>query len=229
MPKESLQKKVGRVRPPRVQITYDVEIGDAIEKRDLPFVVGVLADLSGMPNKPLPPIAKRKFVAIDRDNVNDVMKKIGPRLAFKVPNRLNEDDTKLNVELNFESMDDFQPARIAQQVTPLRKLLELRNSLANLRSSLIGNEKLDNLLQEMIQNQEMLRQAGRGSRHPRGRGEGELTWQPNPSPRQNPNPRWKPRSKPAVFWIGSPKKAGSGRAPKNEPAGSSGSRISCRT
>jgi type VI secretion system protein ImpB len=160
MPKESLQKKVGRVRPPRVQITYDVQVGDAIEKRDLPFVVGVLADLSGMPNKPLPPIAKRKFVAIDRDNVNDVMKKIGPRLAFKVPNRLNEDDTKLNVELNFESMDDFLPARIAQQVTPLRKLLELRNSLANLRSSLIGNEKLDNLLQEMIQNQELLRQAG---------------------------------------------------------------------
>ena len=160
MPKESLQKKIGRVRPPRVQITYDVEIGDAIEKRDLPFVVGVLADLSGMPNKPLPPIAKRKFVAIDRDNVNEVMKKIGPRLAFKVPNRLNEDDTKINVELNFESMDDFQPARIANQVTPLRKLLELRNSLANLRSSLIGNEKLDNLLQEMIQNQDMLRQAG---------------------------------------------------------------------
>jgi type VI secretion system protein ImpB len=114
-----------------------------------------------MPNKPLPPIAKRKFVAIDRDNVNDVMKKIGPRLAFKVPNRLNEDDTKLNVELNFESMDDFQPARIANQVTPLRKALALRNSLANLRSSLIGNEKLDNLLQEMIQNQDMLHLAGR--------------------------------------------------------------------
>lgn len=160
MPKESLQKKVGRVRPPRVQITYDVQVGDAIEKRDLPFVVGVMADLSGMPDKPLPPIAKRKFVAIDRDNVNDVMKKIGPRLAFKVPNRLSEDDTKINVELRFETMDDFQPARIAQQVTPLRKLLELRNSLANLRSSLIGNEKLDNLLQSVIQSEELLRQAG---------------------------------------------------------------------
>jgi len=160
MPKESLQKKVGRVRPPRVQITYDVQVGDAIEKRDIPFVVGVLADLSGMPEKPLPPISKRKFASIDRDNVNDVMKKIGPRLAFKVPNRLSEDDTKLNVELRFESMDDFQPARIAQQVTPLRKLLELRNSLANLRTSLIGNDKLENLLQEMIQNQELLRQAG---------------------------------------------------------------------
>src|SRR5262245_40701964 len=160
MPKESLQKKVGRVRPPRVQITYDVQVGDAIEKRDLPFVVGVMADLSGMPEKPLPPIAKRKFVAIDRDNVNDVMKKIGPRLAFKVPNRLSEDDTKLNVELRFESMDDFQPARIAEQVTPLRKLLDLRNSLANLRSSLIGNEKLETLLQEVVQSQDMLRQAG---------------------------------------------------------------------
>jgi type VI secretion system protein ImpB len=160
MAKESLQKKVGRVRPPRVHITYDVQIGDAIEKRDLPFVVGVMADLSGMPEKPLPAIAKRKFVAIDRDNVNDVMKKIGPRLAFKVQNRLSEDDTKLNVELRFESMDDFQPAKIAQQITPLRKLLELRTSLANLRSSLIGNDKLEGLLQEMVQNEELLRQAG---------------------------------------------------------------------
>ena len=160
MAKESLQKKVGRVRPPRVQITYDVQVGNAIEKRDLPFVVGVLADLSGMPEKPLPPIAKRKFVNVDRDNLNDVMKKVGPRLAFKVPNRLSEDDTRLNVELKFENMDDFQPAKVAQQITPLRKLLELRNSLANLRSSLIGNEKLDNLLQEVIQSQELLRQAG---------------------------------------------------------------------
>ena len=160
MAKESLQKKVGRVRPPRVHITYDVQVGDAIEKKDLPFVVGVLADLSGMPEKPLPPIAKRKFVSIDRDNVNDVMKKIEPRLAFKVQNRLSEDDTKLNVELRFQSMDDFHPAKVAQQITPLRKLLEVRTSLANLRSSLIGNEKLDSLLQEMVQNQELLQQAG---------------------------------------------------------------------
>jgi len=160
MAKESLQKKVGRVRPPRVHITYDVQVGDAIEKRDLPFVVGVLADLSGTPEKALPPVNKRKFTAIDRDNVNDVMKKIGPRLAFKVPNRLNEDDTKLNVELRFESMDDFLPARVAQQVTPLRRLLELRSSLANLKTSLIGNEKLEGLLQEMIHSQELLQKAG---------------------------------------------------------------------
>jgi len=160
MAKESLQKKVGGIRPPRVHITYDVQVGDAVEKRELPFVVGVLADLSGMPEKALPPLAKRKFVSIDRDNVNDVMTKIGPRLTFKVPNRLSEDDTKLNVELRFENMDDFQPAKIAQQITPLRKLLEVRNSLANLRSSLIGNERLESLLQEVIQNQEMLSQAG---------------------------------------------------------------------
>ena len=160
MPKESLQKKVGRVRPPRVNITYDVEVGGAIEKKDLPFVAGVLADLSGMPEKPLPPIGKRKFIQMDRDNFDEVMKKIGPRLAFKVDNRLSEDDTKLNLELNFQSMADFEPARVAQQITPLRKLLELRNSLANVRSSLIGNEKLENLLQEVIQNQEKLLQAG---------------------------------------------------------------------
>jgi len=160
MPKESLQKKIARVRPPRVQITYDVQVGDAIEKKELPFVVGVLADLSGIPDKPLPPIAKRKFIAIDRDNVNEVMKKIEPRLAFKVPNCLTEDDTKLNVELRFENMDDFQPAKIAQQITPLRKLLDLRNSLANIRSSMIGNDKLEGLLQEVLQNQEMLRRAG---------------------------------------------------------------------
>lgn len=160
MPKESLQKKVGRVRPPRVHITYDVEIGDAIEKRDLPFVVGVMADLSGMPVATLPPIKDRKFIAIDRDNVNDVMRKIGPRLAFKVQNRMSEDDTKLNVELRFQSMDDFAPARIAQQVEPLRKLLELRTSLANLRSSMIGNDKLETLLRGVVNDQELLQRAG---------------------------------------------------------------------
>jgi type VI secretion system protein ImpB len=160
MAKESLQKKVGRVRPPRVHITYDVEIGDAIEKRELPFVVGVLADLSGMPEKALPPIVKRKFVEIDRDNFNDVLKKIGPRLAFKVDNRLSEDDTKLNVELRFQNMDDFSPVNVAQQITPLRKLLEVRNSLANICSTLVGNEKLEGLLQEIVQNQDALQKAG---------------------------------------------------------------------
>jgi type VI secretion system protein ImpB len=160
MAKESLQKKEGRVRPPRVHITYDVETGGAIEKRDLPFVVGVLADLSGMPEKPLPALKDRKFVDIDRDNFDGVLKKINPRIAFKVANKLSEDDTKLGVELRFESMEDFHPAKVANQIDPLRKLLDVRKSLANLRSSLIGNDKLENLLQDIIQNQEKLQRAG---------------------------------------------------------------------
>jgi len=160
MAKESLQKKEGRVRPPRVHITYDVETGGAIEKRDLPFVVGVMADLSGMPEKPLPAMKDRKFVDIDRDNFDAVLKKINPRIAFKVANKLSEDDTKLGVELRFESMDDFHPAKVANQIDPLRKLLDVRKSLANIRSSLIGNDKLEGLLQEIIHNQEKLQKAG---------------------------------------------------------------------
>lgn len=160
MPKESLQKKEGMIRPPRVHITYDVETGGAIEKRDLPFIVGVLADLSGMPEKPLPAMKDRKFVEIDRDNFDAVMKKINPRIAFKVDNKLSEDDTKLGVDLRFESMEDFHPAKVANQIDPLRKLLDVRKSLANLRSTLIGNDKLEGLLQEIIHNQEKLQKAG---------------------------------------------------------------------
>jgi type VI secretion system protein ImpB len=94
MPKESLQKKIGRVRPPRVQITYDVETGGAIEKKELPFVVGVLADLSGQPDKPLPAVKDRNFVEVDRDNFDKVLAKMAPRLVFKTDNKLTNDDTK---------------------------------------------------------------------------------------------------------------------------------------
>ena len=160
MSKESIQKKLGRVRPPRVHITYDVETGGAIEKRDIPFVAGVLADLSGTPEQPLPPMSKRKFVEIDRDNFDQVMAKTAPRLAFKVDNRLSEDDTKLGVELRFSKMDDFSPAAVARQVPALRKLLELRNSLQNLRSSLIGNDKAETILQEVLSSTEALQRIG---------------------------------------------------------------------
>jgi type VI secretion system protein ImpB len=158
MPQESLQKKLSRVRPPRVHITYDVQIGDAIEKRDLPFVVGVLADLSGhVPiDKPLPPIKERKFVDIDRDNFDNVLGKIEPALQFKVPNRLSEDGSKLGIRLSFHSLDDFAPAKVAEQVPAVRRLLEARRALANLRSSLIGNDKLESLLQEVLTNTEKL-------------------------------------------------------------------------
>lgn len=160
MPKESVNEKLKRIRPPRVHITYDVETGGAIEKREIPFVVGVLADLSGMPDKPLPAIKDRKFVQIDRDNFNEVLGKINPRLAFKVANKLSEDDTKLGVELKFKDMDDFHPAKVAEQIDPLRKLLDVRKSLANIRSSMIGNDKLESLLQDILNNQEKLEKAG---------------------------------------------------------------------
>jgi type VI secretion system protein ImpB len=152
MPKESIQKKIGRVRPPRVHITYDVETGDAIEKKELPFVVGVLADLSGTPEKPLPAVKDRNFAEIDRDNFDQVLSKCAPRLAFKVDNKLTDDDTRVGVELKFKSMADFEPQNIAVQVEPLRKLMELRSKLSNLRSSLYGNDKLESLLQEVLHN-----------------------------------------------------------------------------
>jgi type VI secretion system protein ImpB len=150
MPKESLQKKIGRVRPPRVQITYDVETGGAIQKKELPFVAGVLADLSGDPAAPLPAVKDRKFVQVDRDNFDKVLAKMAPRLAFKVDNKLSDDDTKIGVEVRFSSMEDFEPQRVAEQVEPLRKLIELRRKLANLRSSLYGNDKLDKMLQKVL-------------------------------------------------------------------------------
>jgi type VI secretion system protein ImpB len=156
MPKESLQKKIGRVRPPRVQITYDVETGGAIEKKELPFVIGVLADLSGQPDKPLPAMKDRNFVEIDRDNFDKVLAKMTPRLAFKVDNKLSNDDTKIGVELKFSSIEDFEPQCVAEQVEPLRKLIELRRKLSNLRSSLYGNDKLDKMLQQILNDDQEL-------------------------------------------------------------------------
>jgi len=156
MPKESIQKKIARVRPPRVHITYDVETGGAIEKREIPFVVGVLADLAGQPEKPLPPLKDRKFIEIDRDNFDAVMARMAPHVVFRVDNRLTSDDTQLGVDLRFSSIADFEPQSIARQVEPLRHLLELRRKLSNLRSSLYGNDRLEQLLQEVAHNPESL-------------------------------------------------------------------------
>jgi len=156
MPKESIQKKIARVRPPRVHITYDVETGGAIEKREIPFVVGVLADLAGDPDKALPPLKDRKFIEIDRDNFDAVLARMAPRVTFRVDNRLTNDDTRLGVELRFSSMTDFEPQNIARQVEPLRHLLELRRKLSNLRSSLYGNDRLEQLLQEVVHNSDSL-------------------------------------------------------------------------
>ncbi len=149
---ESTQHKLDRVRRPRVQITYDVETGGAMQKVELPFVVGVLADLSGKPKEPLRPLKERKLVNIDRDNFNDVLARATPRVAMKVDNRLTGDGSKLAVELNFKHIDDFEPAQVAQQVGPLRDLLEMRQKLTQLLSKMEGNDKLEELLAEVLAN-----------------------------------------------------------------------------
>ena len=152
---ESLQKKLSRVRPPRVQITYDVETGGAIERKELPFVIGVMADLSGEPAEPLPRLADRKFVAIDRDNFDEVMKSAAPRLALRVPNRLQPDaGDNLNVELTFEKFDDFAPEAVVKQSPALAKLFEARGRLRDLLTKLDGNDRLDALLAEVVENTE---------------------------------------------------------------------------
>jgi type VI secretion system protein ImpB len=151
---ESLQHKLDRVRRPRVQITYDVETGGAMKKVELPFVVGVLADLSGQPKEALRPLKERKAVNIDRDNFNDVLAKATPRLALRVPNMLTDPNSKLAVELNFKSVDDFEPARVAEQIGPLKQLLEMRQELTLLLSRMEGNDKLEQLLADVLANTE---------------------------------------------------------------------------
>jgi type VI secretion system protein ImpB len=155
---DSTQHKLSRVRPPRVQITYDVETGGAIEKKELPFVVGVLSDLAGKPAEALPPLKNRKFVSIDRDNFNDVLESTAPRLAFQVQNRLTDEDSKINVELNFSTLDDFNPENIVRQVEPLRKLIEARERLSDLLAKLDGNDRLEQLLKEVVENSDQLKE-----------------------------------------------------------------------
>jgi type VI secretion system protein ImpB len=153
MPKtESTQQKLSRVRAPRVHITYDVEVGDAIELKELPFVVGVLGDFSGKPDEPLPRMKDRKLIEIDRDNFDKVLAGMKPRLAFSVENKLLNDGSQTNVELRFNSMDDFEPDQVVQQVEPLRKLVVARQRLSDLVSKMDGNDKLGQLLQDVISN-----------------------------------------------------------------------------
>src|SRR5262249_14998201 len=133
---ESVQQKLKRVRAPRVHITYDVETEGAEVRKELPFVVGVMGDFSGKPYEPLKPLRDRKFVQIDRDNFDDVMKRMTPGAQFKVENTLASDGSEIGVELKFQSMDDFEPASIVDQVEPLRKLLAVRNKLRDLMSKI---------------------------------------------------------------------------------------------
>jgi len=150
-----MQHKLDRVRRPRVQITYDVETNGAMQKTELPFVIGVMADLSGQAKEALRPLKDRKFTNIDRDNFNDVMERSAPRVAMKVDNKLTgEGDSKLAVELNFKNMDDFEPVRVAEQIAPLKELLDMRQRLTQLMSKMEGNDKLEALLSDVLGNTE---------------------------------------------------------------------------
>jgi len=154
---ESTQHKLSRVRPPRVQITYDVETGGAIQKKELPFIVGILADLSGLPDpdKPLPKLKERKFVEIDRDNFDAVLETAAPRVAFRVPDRLKKDSTEMhNVLLNFTKMADFEPVNVVKQIPALNELFIARNRLNDLLAKLDGNDHLDAILSEVLANTE---------------------------------------------------------------------------
>jgi type VI secretion system protein ImpB len=154
---ESSQHTLGRIRPPRVNITYDVEVGGAIEKKELPFVMGVLGDFSGQPVEPLEKLKDRKFVEVTPDNFDQVLSSMKPHLAFTVENKLSDEGGKIAVDLSFESLEDFQPDRVARQVDPIKKLLELRSQLADLRGSLQGNEKLEEILQASVSDEEKLK------------------------------------------------------------------------
>ena len=150
---ESTQHKLTRVRPPRVQITYDVEIGDAIIKKQLPFVVGILADLSGNPETPLPPYKQRKFVYIDPDNFNGVMSSYTPRVTASVPNKLGTDAPELSVDLRFNNIDDFLPVNVVKQIEPLHALFKSRQLLVDMLAKLDGNDALEHVLQEVVKDE----------------------------------------------------------------------------
>jgi len=155
---ESVQKRLERVRPPRVHVTYDVETGGAIEIKELPFVMGVLGDFSGQPVDPLPKLKDRRFIEVTLDNFDSVLESMKPHVAFSVDNKLSDDENagQLKVDLNFKSMDDFEPERVARQVKPLRELLELRARLNDLKGTLQTNDKLDEILLETVTNTEKL-------------------------------------------------------------------------
>lgn len=155
---DSTQKKLERIRPPRVAISYEVDTGGAIEKKELPFLMGVMGDFTGQPSEPLPRLKERKFVEVTPENFDDVLASMKPHLNFTVENKLSEDAEapKLGVDLNFRSMDDFSPDAVARQVKPLKALLDLRTQLSDLRGSLQTNEQLDEVLQATLGDAEKL-------------------------------------------------------------------------
>jgi len=156
MAKASSQKFIARNRAPRVQIEYDVELYGAEKKIELPFVMGVMGDLSGKPAEALPPVGDRKFLEIDVDNFDDRLKACKPRVSFQVPNTLTGEGN-LNVEMTFENMDDFSPAAVARKVDALNKLLQARTELANLLTYMDGKDKAEELVGKLLNNQDLMK------------------------------------------------------------------------
>ncbi len=154
---DSVHDKLKKVRKPRVHITYDVETEGAKEVRELPFVVGVLGDFSGDPTEELKPLRERKFIQIDRENFDQVMKRMSPGVRMRVENTLSGEGGEMAVELSFQSLEDFEPGRVVQQVEPLRKLMETRNKLRDLMAKADGSEKLESLLEHVLQDDEKLK------------------------------------------------------------------------
>ena len=153
---ESTQKRLEKVRAPRVQMTYDVEVGDAVENKELPFVVGVVGDFGGNPAADKKRLKDRNFVNVDSGNFDEVLGAVAPVASFRVPNRLSEQGGEMAVELQFKEMTDFRPEAVVQQVGPLQRLLEARTKLADLRNKLAGNDKLDDILSEVLSNTDKL-------------------------------------------------------------------------
>lgn len=156
MAKSSSQKFIARNRAPRVQIEYELETYGSQKKVELPFVMGVMADLTGKPAEPLPPVADRKFLEIDVDNFDDRLKACKPRVAFQVPNTLTGEGN-LNIEMTFESMDDFSPAAVARKVDALNKLLQARTELSNLLTYMDGKDKAEQLLGNLLENPDLMK------------------------------------------------------------------------
>ncbi|BCU64729.1 type VI secretion protein [Acinetobacter bouvetii DSM 14964 = CIP 107468] len=155
--RESVQKKLQRIRPPRVQLTYDVEVGDGREIKELPFVVGVLGDFSAASELEKTKLKDKKFINVDLDNIDEVIESLAPRANFQVDNTLTEDGGKISVDLTFKSMDDFRPEHVVQQVDPLKKLVAARERLTDLRNKISNNERLEDLLDDVLQNTDQVR------------------------------------------------------------------------
>ena len=154
--KDGVQKRLQKVRPPRVQMTYDVEIGDAIENKELPFVVGVIGDFGSDPAGAKKALKDRNFVNVDADNFDEVLGAVAPVAQFRAPNHLTGEGGELAVQLQFREMADFRPESVVRQVAPLNGLLEARTKLSDLRNKLAGNERLEDILSEVLSSTEKL-------------------------------------------------------------------------